>query len=45
MVLTGSLVLLVSNLGLHIVNLGLHIVNGVRRLHLKRDYLTIKGEH
>jgi hypothetical protein len=25
------------------LNLGLHIVNGVRRLHLKRDYLAVKG--
>jgi hypothetical protein len=32
----GCLVLLV-------LNLGLHIVNGVRRLHLKRDCLAVKG--
>jgi hypothetical protein len=41
--LTGSLVLLVLNLGLHTVNLGLHVVNGIRRLHLKGDYLVVKG--
>jgi hypothetical protein len=42
MVLTGVLTPLL-NLGLHFVNLSLHIVNGVRRLCLVRNYLTVKG--
>jgi hypothetical protein len=31
------------NLGLYAINLGLHNANGVRRLHLKRNHLTVKG--